>query len=229
MLYRCVSSFIDIMELSMKKNMKSTIIAAAVTTLMVSGCASNANNTQKGAGIGAVVGALAGKGTGDNDKSRYVWGAALGALAGGAIGAYMDKQEQEFRDELADSGVGVYREGDSIRLSIPGNITFDTDSTAIVTDFYPVLNDVAKVLSKYDKTKLSIEGHTDSVGDAQYNRELSVKRANSVANYLSTNNINNSRLQTLGFGETQPLTDNDSAINRKINRRVELRIIPLES
>jgi len=228
-LYRCVSSFIDIMELSMKKNMKSTIIAAAVTTLMVSGCASNANNTQKGAGIGAVVGALAGKGTGDNDKSRYVWGAALGALAGGAIGAYMDKQEQEFRDELADSGVGVYREGDSIRLSIPGNITFDTDSTAIVTDFYPVLNDVAKVLSKYDKTKLSIEGHTDSVGDAQYNRELSVKRANSVANYLSTNNINNSRLQTLGFGETQPLTDNDSAINRKINRRVELRIIPLES
>jgi outer membrane protein OmpA-like peptidoglycan-associated protein len=208
--------------------MKSTIIAVAVSTLMVSGCASNANNAQKGAGIGAVLGALAGKGTGDNDKSRYVWGAALGALAGGAVGAYMDKQEQEFRDELAESGVEVSREGDNIKLSIPGNITFDTDSTAIVTGFYPVLNDVAKVLAKYEKTKLSIEGHTDSVGDAQYNRELSIMRANSVANYLASNNVNNTRLQTLGFGETQPISGNDSEQNRRKNRRVELRIIPLE-
>lgn len=213
----------------MEKNIKNTIIAAAVSTFMVAGCASDTSNAQKGAGIGAIVGALAGKGTGDNDKSRYVWGAALGALAGTAVGAYMDKQEKEFRDELADSGVGVYREGDNIRLSIPGNITFDTDSSAIVTDFYPVLNDVAKVLSKYEKTKLSIEGHTDSVGDAQYNRELSIMRANSVANYLASNSVKNSRLQTLGFGETQPLANNDSAQNRKMNRRVELRIIPVES
>jgi len=142
------------------------MIAMALSTLIITGCASNTSNTQKGAGIGAVLGALAGKGTGDNDKSRYVWGAALGALAGSAIGSYMDKQEQEFRDELADSGVEVSREGDSIRLSIPGNITFPNDSAAIVTGFYPVLENVAKVLNRYEKTKLSIEGHTDSVGDA---------------------------------------------------------------
>jgi outer membrane protein OmpA-like peptidoglycan-associated protein len=207
--------------------MKKTMIAVALSTFILSGCASNISNTQKGAGIGAVIGALVGKGTGDNDKKRYVWGAALGALAGGAIGSYMDKQEEEFREELADSGVEVYREGDSIRLSIPGNITFATGSDAIVTGFYPVLENVAKVLNRYDKTKLSIEGHTDSVGDVNSNRELSMQRANSVAIYLQATNVEANRLQTLGMGESQPIADNATAQGRQANRRVELRVIPL--
>jgi outer membrane protein OmpA-like peptidoglycan-associated protein len=208
--------------------MKKSLIAIAVSVTLISGCASDASNTQKGAGIGAVIGAIAGKGTGDNDKSRYVWGAALGALAGGAIGAYMDKQEEEFRKELADSGVEVYREGDTIRLSIPGNITFATGKANIVTDFYPVLNDVAKVLNRYEKTKLSIEGHTDSVGDAQFNQQLSIQRANSVAAYLESTGTVASRLQTIGFGESQPVASNDDAQGRKQNRRVELRVLPLK-
>jgi outer membrane protein OmpA-like peptidoglycan-associated protein len=207
--------------------MKKTMIAVALSTFILSGCASNTSNTQKGAGIGAVIGALVGKGTGDNDKKRYVWGAALGALAGGAIGSYMDKQEEEFREELADSGVEVYREGDSIRLSIPGNITFATGSDAIVTGFYPVLEDVAKVLNRYDKTKLSIEGHTDSVGDVNSNRKLSMQRANSVAVYLQATSVEANRLQTLGMGESQPIADNATAQGRQANRRVELRVIPL--
>jgi outer membrane protein OmpA-like peptidoglycan-associated protein len=206
--------------------MKKTMIAVALSTFIITGC-TNTSNAQKGAGIGAVLGALAGKGTGDNDKKRYVWGAALGALAGGAIGSYMDKQEEEFRAELADSGVEVYREGDSIRLSIPGNITFATGSDAIVTGFYPVLEDVAKVLNRYDKTKLSVEGHTDSVGDANYNRELSIQRANSVANYLQATSVAANRLLTLGMGESQPIADNASTEGRQENRRVELRVIPL--
>lgn len=209
--------------------MKKTMIAVGLSTFIMVGCASNATNTQKGAGIGAVVGAIVGKGTGDHDKKRYVWGAALGALAGGAIGNYMDKQEQEFRDELADSGVEVYREGDNIRLSIPGNITFATGRENIVTDFYPILDDVAKVLLRYDKTKLSVEGHTDSVGDASYNQQLSMQRANSVANYLQGTGIDANRLQTLGMGENQPVASNASEQGRKQNRRVELRVIPLKS
>ncbi|MGS2719136.1 OmpA family protein [Paraglaciecola aestuariivivens] len=209
--------------------MKKTFIAISLSSLIVVGCASNTSNTQKGAGIGAVIGALAGKGTGDNDKSRYVWGAALGALAGGAIGSYMDKQEQEFRDELADSGVQVHREGDNIRLTIPGNITFATGSASVVSGFYPVLEDVAKVLNRYDKTKLSITGHTDSVGDAMYNQQLSMQRANSVANYLQGAKVNAARLQTLGMGESQPIASNDTQEGRKQNRRVELQVIPLEN
>lgn len=208
--------------------MKKTILAISASALVLSGCTSTSNNAQRGAGIGAIVGAIAGKGTGDHDKSRYVWGAALGALAGGAIGAYMDKQEEEFRRELADSGVEVYREGDNIRLSIPGNITFATGKANIVTDFYPVLNDVAKVLGRYEKTKLSIEGHTDSVGDAQYNQQLSIQRANSVASYLEGSGVMSARLQSIGFGEAQPIASNDSNEGRQKNRRVELRVIPLK-
>lgn len=209
-------------------NFNKTLIAATLTGLVISGCASDMNNTQKGAGIGAVIGAIAGKGTGNHAKKRYAWGAAIGAIAGSAIGSYMDKQEQAFRDELAGSGVEVYREGDSIRLSIPGNITFGSDSASIVTDFYPVLNDVAKVLNRYEKTKLSIEGHTDSQGDETYNQNLSMMRANSVANYLESTSVLPGRLQTLGFGESQPVASNESAQDRSKNRRVELRIIPLE-
>jgi outer membrane protein OmpA-like peptidoglycan-associated protein len=210
-------------------NFSKTLMATSLAGLILSGCASDMNNTQKGAGIGAVIGAIAGKGTGNHAKKRYAWGAAIGAIAGGAIGSYMDKQEQAFRDELAGSGVEVYREGNSIRLSIPGNITFPSDSSSIVTDFYPVLNDVAKVLNRYDKTKLSIEGHTDSQGDEQYNQNLSMMRANSVANYLESTSVVPDRLQTLGFGESQPVASNESAQDRSKNRRVELRIIPLEA
>jgi outer membrane protein OmpA-like peptidoglycan-associated protein len=207
--------------------MKKSILALSVSLFLVTGCMSTATNTQKGAGIGAVIGAIAGKGTGDNDKSRYVWGAALGALAGGAIGAYMDKQEAEFREELKGSGVEVFREGDTIRLSIPGNITFATGQANIVTNFYPVLNDVAKVLNRYEKTKLSIEGHTDSVGDTASNQQLSTQRANSVAAYLESTGTSGQRLQTLGFGESQPIASNDTAQGRQQNRRVELRVLPL--
>lgn len=205
--------------------MKKLILVTALSSFVVAGCA-NMNNTQKGAAIGAVAGALLGKGTGDHDKSRYVWGAAVGALAGSAIGNYMDKQEQEFRDELSGSGVQVIREGDNIRLQLPGNITFATDSASISQNFYPVLDDVANVLKKYEKTTMMVEGHTDSTGDAAYNQQLSLNRAMAVRNYLVGNSIDQRRLTTYGYGENQPIADNNTASGREQNRRVELKIIP---
>lgn len=210
----------------MKISTPKKIILVSSCALILSGCA-NTSNSQKGAGIGAVIGAIAGKGTGDNDKSRYVWGAALGAITGGAIGAYMDKQEQALRDELSDTGVQVVRDGDQLNLVMPGRLTFDTDSAAVKSDFYSVLNDVALVLKEYDKTRLSIEGHTDSIGDAIYNQQLSERRANSVATYLAQQQVNTARLRTLGMGENQPVASNDTASSREQNRRVELKIIPI--
>ncbi|AVJ56223.1 hypothetical protein C5610_07795 [Idiomarina sp. OT37-5b] len=205
--------------------MKKLILVTALSSFVVAGCA-NMNNTQKGAAIGAVAGALIGKGTGDHDKSRYLWGAAVGALAGSAIGNYMDKQEQEFRDELSGSGVQVIREGDNIRLQMPGNITFATDSASISQNFYPVLNDVARVLTKYEKTTMMVEGHTDSTGSAEYNQQLSLNRAIAVRNYLVGNGVDQRRLTTYGYGESQPIADNNTASGREQNRRVELKIIP---
>ena len=208
----------------MKKVFAVGLISAA---LAVGGCATSPNNTQKGAGIGAVVGALLGKATGDNDKSRYAWGAVVGAIAGGAIGNYMDRQEEDMREQLADTGVQVVREGDNLRLIMPGDITFATDSASISPNFNPVLQDVAKVINNYEKTVLQIEGHTDDTGADSYNQTLSERRAQSVKNLLVTYNVNPTRVTTVGLGEYQPKVPNTSAENRQMNRQVELKIQPL--
>ncbi len=210
----------------MMKKAQNVLMISALSLAFISGC-ENTSSAQKGAAIGALTGAVAGKATGDNDKSRYVWGAALGAIAGSAVGSYMDNQEEELRNELSDSGVEVVREGDQIRLVMPGNLTFANDSAAVDSEFYPVLNDVAAVLQEYDDTKLKVEGHTDSIGTYSYNKELSMDRANAVALYLESQDIKSNRLQTIGMGETDPITQNFTPSDRQENRRVELMIIPV--
>ncbi|OKY25238.1 MULTISPECIES: OmpA family protein [Thalassotalea] len=203
---------------------KKLLFPLVSLSIIMSGCAST--NTEKGAAIGAVAGAVLGKSTSNHKDKRLVWGAAIGAIAGAAIGNYMDKQEEEFREELSGSGIDVVREGDNIRLVMPSNITFATDQSYISSGFHNTLNDIAKVLNKYEKTLLSIEGHTDSTGASQYNQELSLKRASSVKNYLVQKNIIASRLKVTGYGETMPIANNNSASNRALNRRVEIQIIP---
>jgi len=206
---------------------KALIVGMIASSLAVAGCANDPSNTQKGAAIGAVMGALLGKATGDNDKSRYAWGAAVGAIAGGAIGNYMDKQEEELRNELSDTGVQVVREGDNLRLIMPGEITFATDSASISPNFNPVLQDVAKVINNYEKTILMIKGHTDDTGSEQYNQALSERRAGAVQNVLINYGVNSTRITTVGMGEYQPKVANNSPANRSVNRRVELEIQPL--
>lgn len=205
--------------------LKKSVIAAVAASLMFTGCAST-SNTEKGAAIGAITGAIIGKSTSNHKNKRAVWGAAIGALAGGAIGKYMDQQEEDFRQELAGSGIDVVREGDNLRLVMPANITFATGQSSITSSFHTTLNDVAKVLSKYEKTLLSIEGHTDSVGSESSNQTLSEQRANSVKYYLVNQSIMDTRLRTIGFGESRSVASNDTKEKRALNRRVEIQIIP---
>lgn len=209
----------------MGKKYKLTAVAVLTASLALTGCESM-SNAQKGAAIGAITGAIAGKSTSNHKDKRAFIGAAIGAIGGAAVGNYMDKQEQAFREELAGSGIQVVREGDNIRLIMPSNITFGLDQDAIAADFYPTLNAVSNVMRKYDKTFLSIEGHTDNTGAASYNQGLSERRAMSVKRYLASQSIDNARLYTSGFGETRPLVANNSASNRALNRRVEIQVVP---
>ncbi len=189
------------------------------------------NNTTIGAGIGAVAGALGGyligKGSSDDRRKRALIGAGVGALGGGAIGYYMDQQEAALRQRLRASGVSVTRVGENIILNMPGNVTFATDSSDVNARFYEVLNSVALVLQEYDRTLVDIYGHTDSTGSAQYNQQLSQRRAQSVAQYLVGQGVNGQRLLVQGMGETQPIATNDTAAGREQNRRVEIKISPL--
>ncbi len=176
--------------------------------------------------LGAGIGSLTGEGSTDRRQKAMV-GAGIGILAGGGIGAYMDKQEAELRRELEGSGVGVSRNGNQIALVMPGDVTFSTGSATISGEFYATLDSVATVLNKYNQTLVDITGHTDSVGQRNYNYRLSESRASSVAGYLQSRKVNSTRFRVTGQGPDSPVATNNSASGRQANRRVTIQLAPL--
>lgn len=218
--------------------MKMRIFAVIAAALTLAACTTTdpytgetrPNYTGRGVLIGAAAGAALGylTNTSNSEEGRTnaLIGAGVGALAGGAVGNYMDRQERQMREALRDSGVGVRREGNDLRLIMPGDITFDTNSTEIKPQFYAVLNDVADVLEQYPATYVDVVGHADSTGDAGYNQRLSEQRAQAVAGYLIAQNIMRDRFYVGGMGETSPIASNDTPQGRAQNRRVEIIIRP---
>ena len=214
------------------------IVAIAGLTAMVAGCTtldpytqeSKTSNATKGAVIGAVSGAVVGLISGDDSverRKRALIGAGVGALAGGAIGYYMDQQEAKLRAELEGTGVSVTRIGDNITLNMPGHVTFATNSSNLSPAFFDVLNSVSIVLTEFDQTIVEVAGHTDSDGSVQYNQGLSERRAQSVAQYFRTQDIMDQRLITVGLGEVRPISDNSTASGKQTNRRVEITMVPV--
>jgi outer membrane protein OmpA-like peptidoglycan-associated protein len=184
----------------------------------------------KGALIGAAAGAVVGLVSGDDAverRQRALIGAGVGALAGGSIGYYMDREEAKLRAELEGTGVSVTRMGDNITLNMPGNVTFATNSSDLSPSFFAVLDSVSKVLIEFDQTVIEVAGHTDSTGTNEYNQSLSERRASSVAAYLTQRGVMGERLITVGMGEERPVADNASASGRQANRRVEITLVPV--
>jgi len=86
---------------------------------------------------------------------------------------------------------------------------------------------VGKVLAEFEQTVVEVAGHTDSTGTHEYNQSLSERRARSVASYLQSQGVIPARLITVGMGETRPVSDNESASGRQLNRRVEITMVPI--
>ncbi len=179
-----------------------------------------------GAASGAALGAIGGAIAGDAGKGAAI-GAGVGALAGLGVGVYMDRQEAQLRQRLAGSGVRVLREGNYLRLIMPGNITFATDSSNISPQFYNTLNAVVTVLNGFPETLIRVTGHTDATGSDQYNLKLSQRRADSVAQYLIAQGVAPNRVVATGMGESMPIASNNTAVGRAQNRRVEISIQPM--
>ncbi|MGD9387959.1 MAG: OmpA family protein [Gammaproteobacteria bacterium] len=214
------------------------ILLTAVAATLAAGCQTidpytgeeKTASATKGAAIGAGAGVLLGILTGDDSKERRKRALILGgvgALAGGAVGNYMDQQEAELRQQLEGTGVGVTRVGDEIILNMPGNVTFETGSADLKPQFFSVLDSVTLVAQKYDKTVLEVVGHTDSTGSAEYNQALSERRAATVATYIFNRGIPQERLLAFGRGLSQPIADNATPAGRALNRRVEIRLSPI--
>ena len=141
----------------MNNQLKLATLAAALAVFST-GCATytgqttdpnDPNRTQRGALIGAAIGAAAGLLSGDDAverRQRALVGAGVGALAGGSIGAYQDRQEAELRREAAGTGIAVTRDGDVIKLNLPDGVTFDFAKYDLKPQFYPALNNIAGTL-----------------------------------------------------------------------------------
>ena len=204
-----------------------TLLATACTTDPYTG-QRTVNRTAVGILGGALGGYLLGDLVGGNhDRNAKVIGAGIGAIAGGAVGNYMDRQEAELRRQTAGTGVDVIRAGDELILRMPAGITFPVDSYALQPGVRGTLNEVARTLSSYDQTYVDVLGHTDSTGSDAYNQTLSQRRAQSVADYLASDGVARARMGIRGYGETQPIASNDSDEGRAQNRRVEIKVVPV--
>ncbi|MDC7805290.1 OmpA family protein [Luteimonas sp BLCC-B24] len=225
----------------MRTSTTAGLTTALAGALLLSSCASytgqtNApddpnrtrNNALIGAGIGAVAGLLSG-GDATERRQRALVGAGVGGIAGGAVGAYQDRQEAELRRQTQGTGIQVDRDGDVIKLNLPDGVTFDFGKADLKPQFYPALNNVARTLAEYDQTIVEISGHTDSVGSDAVNQRLSQQRADSVGNYLIGQGLLRQRFEIVGFGKSRPVADNSTEQGRALNRRVEIRVIPLQS
>lgn len=197
----------------------------------ISACATDDPNrrTKLGVGIGAAIGAVIGSQIGDDNELA---GAAIGALAGGLVGRYQDKQqralEAALEKELQQNQVNVERlENDVLLVRLNDNASFDFDSAALKDSFIPTLDKIASETGTYDKTVLHVVGYTDDIGAEEYNRDLSKRRANSVAIFLRDEGVGANRLRTEGRGESEPRRPNNSESNRAVNRRVEIHIKPI--
>ncbi len=221
--------------------MRKTMIAGMVLAMTLAACATdpndpNAQAKQKaaaGAALGAIAGAIIGY-QGDHSGGALK-GALIGGVGGAAIGAgaghYMDKQQAEFNRQLANEQAAHQIEirrlqNENLKITMNSEVSFDFNSAAIKPSFRSTLDKVSDILGRYNRTHITIVGYTDSIGSDAYNRNLSLRRAQAVADYVENRGVQVSRVRPEGRGESEPRASNDTEAGRQLNRRVELLIIP---
>jgi outer membrane protein OmpA-like peptidoglycan-associated protein len=221
-------------EKDVRWSMKITGAAFVGVLLLSAGCATNpdgsteykrtAVGTLGGAAVGAGAGALI-AGSGHRGTGALI-GGVVGAAAGGAIGNYMDRQAAEMKRKLPEAAVA--REGDKLYVALPSGILFDVDKAVIKPTAKDSIAKAAEVLVKYPDTYITVEGHTDSTGTAEYNQKLSERRAEAVRDQLLRDGVPATRVSVKGYGESNPVADNATPEGRQSNRRVQFEIRPNE-
>lgn len=148
------------------------------------------------------------------NSSKTLKGGAIGGAVGGIIGGTIAKKGNKSTGILIGSAIG------GTAGAVIGRY-MDKQAEEIRRN----LEELAATLIKYEDTEILVQGHTDATGAADYNQELSVKRAGSVKDHLVNAGVASSRLLTQGLGETQPVVSNETNSGRQQNRRVEVVIV----
>ncbi|MFP5398949.1 MAG: OmpA family protein [Gammaproteobacteria bacterium] len=200
--------------------------AAAAVLLLASGCESMSERqrgTATGAGIGAIAGAVIGSATGGKAGTGAAVGAAVGAVAGNLWSKRMEDKRREMERATAGTGVEVVRTDDNqLKLEVPSDISFAVNSAAIEPRLRPVLDAFAGGLGSEPQMRVRVVGHTDNTGSDAINDPLSLRRAESVRDYLSDRGVAASRIEVSGRGAREPVATNDTPEGRAKNRRVEI-------
>lgn len=214
--------------------MKRIVTPLLILTLIItlSSCSTAPTRKQEGTAAGVAIGAATGAALGQaigRDTESTLWGAAAGALVGGLAGhqiaSYMDRQEQQLRDAVAQSdAVSIARTQNVLTATFKGDVLFDFNSATLKPGAYTEIDRVAQVLAQYPQTMVRVEGHTDAIGSEVYNQQLSERRAQTVKNALTQRNVDPRRIQVIGHGESMPISSNHT-----LNRRVEIVIIPVQA
>ena len=212
---------------------KTPLILSAVAVLALTACAPDPNappgaQTRSGAITGALVGASVGalSGNGSNRVGNAVAGGIIGAGAGALIGNSLERQAAEMRSSITNSDISVTNNGTFLTVNMPQDLLFDTGSAALQPALQRDIRAVGASLLKYPNSNVEVIGHTDNVGSAAMNQDLSQRRAVSVANVLRDSGVPNSRISAFGRGEEQPVASNLTPEGRAQNRRVEIIIRP---
>ncbi|MEO8175902.1 MAG: OmpA family protein [Sphingomicrobium sp.] len=148
-------------------------------------------------------------------------------LAPAQIQEFVTRQEIELRRETAGTGVEVIRAGDRVLLRLPAAFTFDVGHSDIRPQARSTLTEIALTLKRYKQSFVDVLGHTDSTGTAASNQVLSQRRAQAVAAHLSAHGVNAVRIATRGYGSSEAIADNATDTGRALNRRVEIKLVPL--
>jgi len=235
-------------------SMGRKLLGLAMAVVFAAGCSQPLTKRETGAlggsALGAGTGAIIGSTTGHAGEGALI-GGALGAVGGTVVGDQLQKQDeanaatqqqldrqraeiernQQLIDELKQRNLDARASDRGVVVNLP-DILFEFGKSSLTREARSKVNDIADILGHSGAgRKVSVEGHTDSIGTDSYNLKLSQERAMSVAMALESDGVNASRLTTKGLGKGQPIAPNrnpdgsDNPAGRARNRRVEVVIL----
>lgn len=177
--------------------------------------------TATGAAVGAAAGAVLGATTGGRAGTGALVGGAIGAVAGNLWSRRMEEKKAAMERATVGTGVEVTRTADNqLQVKIPSDLSFAVNSAALEPELRGVLDQFAQGLD--GSVLVRIVGHTDSTGSDAVNDPLSLRRAQTVRDYLDSRGVPGARMSIEGRGAREPLADNGTEAGRARNRRVEI-------